>query len=146
MIKKKIPLAGQNVFQPRLRDQMVVALEPLVALLPYKGSVVSSLEGALVINNREEGVSIIAKSRIFSIFRQAIDYGAVVIAVAPMRHERGHVQLLREGYERRNLLVLNARMLESLQMKTGNNRQLLHRQLLRTLLVGLTIVTFNFCA
>jgi len=98
----------------------------------------ASLERALVIDNSEKRVSVIAEGSVLAVFRHTLDRRAIVISVASVRHERRHVELFGKRNERRDLFVLYTGVLESLEMKTRHNRQLLHRQLLRALLIGLT--------
>lgn len=74
-------------------------------------------------------------------WRQA---AAVVVAVSPVRHEGRHIELLWKGDERRDLFVLNTGVLETLEMKARDDRELLHRQLLRALLIGLAVIAFYF--
>lgn len=74
-------------------------------------------------------------------WRQAV---AVVVAVSSMRHERRHVELLWKGDERRDLFVLNTRVLEALEMKARYDGKLFHRELLGALLVSLAVVAFDF--
>ena len=64
---------------------------------------------------------------------------AVVVSVSPMRHEWRHVELLRERDERRDLFILDARVLEALEMEARHDGQLFHRQLLRTFLIRLAV-------
>ena len=54
-----------------------------------------------------------------------------------MRDERTHVQVLRVRDLGRDLLVQPRAVLEALQVETQDDRELLHRQLLRRLLVRL---------
>lgn len=145
MIKQKISFAGQDVLQSCSRNQMIVALEPLIPLLSDKGGIMSSFQRALVIYYSKEGIPVVTEGHIFSVFRQAIYHGAIVVAVAFMGHKGRHVQLLRERDECGDLLILDAGMLEALQMKTRHDRQLFHRELLRAFLISLAIVTFDLC-
>lgn len=60
---------------------------------------------------------------------------AVLAVVVPLVRDEGrHVEELREGDARRDLLVQTRGVLEPLQVERHHDRELLHRQLLRRLL------------
>lgn len=55
-----LPFAGQDILQSCSRNQMIVALEPLIPLLPDKGGIMSSFQRALVIYYSKEGIPIVS--------------------------------------------------------------------------------------
>lgn len=78
------PLARQYVPESGPRYEMIVALEPLISLLSDERRVMTGLEGALVIYNSEQRVSVVAERPVFAVLREAVDCRTVVIAVSPM--------------------------------------------------------------
>lgn len=54
---KTLPLAVQDLLHGGLRDQVIVALEPLIALLSDEGGVVAGLDRSRMVHDGEETVS-----------------------------------------------------------------------------------------
>lgn len=79
---------------------MVIAFKPLIPLLPYKGSVMSSLQRPFVIYDREQRVSVVTKRHVLPVLWQTVYHRAIVVTVASVGHERCHVQLFRERDKR----------------------------------------------
>lgn len=104
---------------------MVVTLDPAILLVAHVRRVVASVQRAHVVDDGVQGV------------------GKVAEPVTLLGHERGHVQLRRERYEGRDLLVDQTRVLEALQVEAGHDGQRAHGQLLRRLLVALAGVALD---
>lgn len=56
-VTSQLPLAVQNLLHGGLCDQMIVALEPLIALLSYEGGVMAGLDCARMIHHGKQTVS-----------------------------------------------------------------------------------------
>lgn len=55
--QSSLPLAVQDLLYGGLRDQVIVALEPLIALLSDEGGVVAGLDRSRMVNDGEQTVS-----------------------------------------------------------------------------------------
>lgn len=96
-------------------------------MLSDVAGVVASIEGANMIDDCEENVSVV--------LRQGLICHLFLVVIPAVRDERTHIQHLWKVYPRSDLLVESRRMLKSFEMKAGHNRQLLHCQLFGRLLV-----------
>ena len=57
------PFTRQDVVDAGLRDECVITLEPLVLMLPHEGSVVSRLDGPLVVHDSKQAVPVVKVRR-----------------------------------------------------------------------------------
>ena len=51
MIKEKITLRIQNFFDWHMGDQLIIALEPVIVLMPYEAGIMPAFDCAVVVDN-----------------------------------------------------------------------------------------------
>lgn len=64
MVEQQVSLAAQDIGQRRLRNQMIVALEPLAILLTNETGVMATFDRALVVDHSEKCVPAKTKNRL----------------------------------------------------------------------------------
>lgn len=109
-----------------------------------------------MVHHGEQRVSIVCEYRRIAALRCGRRLGVVVVMVTRSifdvllsfvtGHERRHVQFGGERYERGYFPISLTRVFETLEMKAGDNRQRLQRQLLGRFLICATVGAFDLSA
>jgi len=84
MIKQQVAFTPEHVRDGSLGDEVVVALVPLVLVLPHVGSVVARVQRTYVVHHREQRVFVVDVCPVLQAIHE-------VVIVPTRRHVRRHV-------------------------------------------------------